>query len=226
MDLKIDDLETKYKDFIIDLNDYKFERNIQKENDFSSSEIDLFKNKKDNKYYIIKKLPFQSTLDKQFQNFCREIEIFSKIKNKFILPFKGFTTKEPFSIVTEYMKNGSLFDLLHSEKINDNITIKNIQKLTQTQKTKIALSIAKGMIYLHENNIIHRDLKSQNILLDNNLLPKISDFGISRFKENENQLLTNQLGTPQWMAPEMFQSNTYTNKVDVYSYAMILYELE
>jgi hypothetical protein len=88
------------------------------------------------------------------------------------------------------------------------------------------MGIAHGMIFLHSQGIIHRDLKSENILLDRHCFPKICDFGVARFEDPEDDgPMTAKIGTPNYMAPELIRGDAYSNKVDVYSYAMILYEM-
>lgn len=149
--------------------------------------------------------------------FSREIEILVKCDNMFVLPFYGWTSEYPYSIITEYIPNGSLFHSLQHRPTSPN--------LTSTNKTLIAIGIANGMMSLHSVGIIHRDLKPLNILLDEKLLPKICDFGLSRFTNEELNLMSLEIGTPRWMAPETFDSKNYTNKVDVYSYGILLWEM-
>lgn len=79
------------------------------------------------------------------------------------------------------------------------------------------------MIYLHQNNIIHRDLKSFNILLDENLNVKVADFGIARVKSNTSTMTT--AGTVAWTSPEILRHETYNEKSDVYSFAIVLWEM-
>ena len=98
-------------------------------------------------------------------------------------------------------------------------------------KLTILKEIAQGMQFLHVNNFIHRDLKSLNILLGNEINSesdqihvKITDFGLTKiFKEDE--YMTGQLGTCHWMAPEVLGSSSYTQKADVYSFAIVMYEV-
>ncbi|KAK8866523.1 hypothetical protein M9Y10_009487 [Tritrichomonas musculus] len=97
-------------------------------------------------------------------------------------------------------------------------------KLSPTQKTFIAYGIAVGMQILHEKGIIHRDLKTQNILIDEHNCPIISDFGSSRYA-NGNAPKTSSFGTSNYMAPEFIQGDEYDLPVDVYSYGMILWEM-
>ena len=144
-----------------------------------------------------------------------EIRLHSSLSNKFILPFIGYTQTFPTCIVTEYMPNGTLYDLLHNK--NDDL------KLSSTDLTLIAFGIAFGMEYLHSLQLIHKDLKSSNILLDQNFLPKISDFGISSRIGNINN--TNSIGTVSIMAPELFKKETFDQSVDVYSYGILLWEM-
>lgn len=148
--------------------------------------------------------------------FIRETENLAMCDNLFCLPFLGCTLKYPFSIITQYIPNGSLFNALkHKEGSPD---------LSGTDKTIIAMGVARGMDYLHKKGIIHRDLKSLNILLDDRKLPIVCDFGLSR-QEKEDQFMTKDVGTPHWMAPELFESTNYTSKVDVYAFGMLMWEM-
>jgi serine/threonine protein kinase len=91
---------------------------------------------------------------------------------------------------------------------------------------KVAEGAARGMNYLHCGNpaVLHRDLKSANILLDDSYNPKVCDFGLSRIKAHENSMTAN-CGTVQWMAPEILANEPYAEPADVYSYGIILWEL-
>ncbi|KAH0788075.1 TKL family protein kinase [Histomonas meleagridis] len=149
--------------------------------------------------------------------FIREVMVLASCNNPFLIQLLGYTDTYPYCIATPYVGNGSLFDALKHKP--------GSPQIDNTQKTIIAMCIANGMASLHELSIIHRDLKSLNILLDNNCLPKIIDFGISRFRGQQDELVTVTIGTPHWMAPEMFHSEHYDNKVDVYSFAILLWEM-
>lgn len=149
--------------------------------------------------------------------FVREAKILSKCRNFFLLPFYGVSVESPYVLITKFLKKGTLRDAIHSKN--------GSPFLTPSQKSIIATGICIGMQYLHEHNVIHRDLKSRNILLDGKLLPRICDMGISRAVNSEDNLLTQMVGTPTWMAPEVFMSNDYNNKVDVYSFGIILWEM-
>lgn len=209
-----EEMREHLKDYIVDLNDYSQINTIGKG---AFGKVYLAENNKTNEKFAIKELQFEHLEGRQLKLFCREVQILAKCHNLFLLPFRGFTLSFPYSIVTEFISNGSLYEALrHKPKA---------PSLSPTHKTIIALGIANGMCHLHELNIIHRDLKSLNILLDENYYPKICDFGIARFKTESNQPVTQQIGTPHWMAPELFLKNNYDSKVDVYAFAIILWEM-
>lgn len=152
----------------------------------------------------------------RLRRYIGEIKTMAKCDNMFLVPFVGFTAEPPYAIVSEYMPNGAL---------DNYIRHRNNDMLSGTQLTAIAIGIAHGMIHIHSKNIIHRDLKAANILLDSKLFPRIADFGIARFEDSTDAGMTAKIGTPNYMAPELITSKDYTNKVDVYAYAMILYEM-
>ena len=148
--------------------------------------------------------------------FIDECNILKNLRHPNILLFMGACTNPPnFFVVTEFCDNGNLFELLHSNKqIN----------LNWDDKRRIAVEVSQGMNYLHsfEPPILHRDLKSMNILLDKNYQIKIADFGSTKFLDVH---MTKQKGTFQWMAPEVIKGNSYSEKADVFSFGIILHEL-
>ena len=91
--------------------------------------------------------------------------------------------------------------------------------------TQISSGVASGMDYLHKINIIHRDLKTANLLLDENEVVKVADFGVARVKPTDGTMMTAETGTYRWMAPEVIAHQFYNHKCDVFSYGILLWEL-
>jgi len=166
--------------------------------------------------YAIKQLFENRLTGNQFKRFLSEVKTMASCNHRFLLPIFGFTFNPPYSIITPFMHNGSLHDYLFGEKKGE---------LSNLQLNKIAICIASGMRHIHSMEIIHRDLKAGNILIDEGFLPKICDFGIARFDEGESAGMTRGIGTPVYMAPELALSNDYTTKIDVYAFAMLMYEM-
>lgn len=119
------------------------------------------------------------------------------------------------ALVMEYCDNSTLSSYL----------MKQQSKILFAQKRKWMLEVAKGMRYLHGMNIVHRDLKCDNILLDINLVAKIADFGTSKYTNAAQQNMTKCIGTSHFMAPELVLNEFYDGKVDVFSYAIIMFEV-
>ncbi|KAK4562111.1 hypothetical protein RGQ29_004822 [Quercus rubra] len=129
--------------------------------------------------------------------------------------FIGACTKPPsLCIITEYMPGGSVYDFLHKQK--------GVFKLSSL--IRVAIDVSKGMDYLHKNNIIHRDLKAANLLMDENEVVKVADFGVARVK-TQSGVMTAETGTYRWMAPEVIEHKPYDHKADVFSFAIVLWEL-
>ncbi|CAH8344779.1 unnamed protein product [Eruca vesicaria subsp. sativa] len=139
---------------------------------------------------ILKPERLDSELEKEFS---QEVFIMRKVRHKNVVQFIGACTKPPhLCIVTEFMPGGSVYDYLHKQK--------GVFKLPAL--FKVAIDICKGMNYLHQNNIIHRDLKAANLLMDEKEVVKVADFGVARVKA-QTGVMTAETGTYRWMAPEL-----------------------
>lgn len=157
--------------------------------------------------------------------FAREVAIMCLVRHPNIVSLLGVVMDSlPMRIIMECCAGGSCFDFLHRQT--------SVQP-TWAQSLKLCQNGAVAMAYLHdfEPVIIHRDLKSLNILLEQPILStadvpcaKVADFGLARALDSAEPL-TLGVGTNNWMAPEMFCRKTYDEKVDVYSYGMVLYEI-
>lgn len=150
--------------------------------------------------------------------FRREVALMKRLRHPNIVLFMGAVTSPAhLSIVTEFLPRGSLFRLLH----------RNTQGMDLRRCSRMALDIARGMNYLHHSNppVVHRDLKSSNLLVDKNWTVKVADFGLSRIKHATFLTTKSGKGTPQWMAPEVLRSEQSDEKADVYSFGVIMWEL-
>mmetsp|Transcript_46218 Transcript_46218/g.128808 ORF Transcript_46218/g.128808 Transcript_46218/m.128808 type:complete len:291 (+) Transcript_46218:131-1003(+) len=153
----------------------------------------------------------------------RELRVLTNVSHPNIVRFVGLVTEYfPLRLVLEYCAGGSLFELLHNSwQI----------KIAWTQRLKMLLDTASAEEYLHSFDppIIHRDLKSLNLMLlhpvkDEHSVPhiKLADFGFARIEE---RAMTQGVGTKHWMAPEVLQGTEYTTKADVFSFAMVAFEV-
>ncbi|XP_029827128.3 mitogen-activated protein kinase kinase kinase 12 isoform X2 [Ixodes scapularis] len=143
-----------------------------------------------------------------------DIKHLRKLNHPNIVAFRGVCTQPPsYCIVMEYCPYGQLYDALKNGRVIPPATVVEWSK-----------HIASGMNYLHSRNIIHRDLKSPNILISYNDVLKISDFGTSR-QWNERSTKMSFAGTVAWMAPEVIRNEPCSEKVDIWSYGVVMWEL-
>ncbi|XP_034962130.1 RAF proto-oncogene serine/threonine-protein kinase isoform X2 [Zootoca vivipara] len=156
----------------------------------------------------------------QFQAFRNEVAVLRKTRHVNILLFMGYMTKDNLAIVTQWCEGSSLYKHLHVQET----------KFQMLQRIDIARQTAQGMDYLHAKNIIHRDMKSNNIFLHEDRTVKIGDFGLATVKSrwSGSQQVEQPTGSVLWMAPEVIRmqdSNPFSFQSDVYSYGIVLYEL-
>uniref|UniRef100_A0A8C5SHT3 RAF proto-oncogene serine/threonine-protein kinase n=1 Tax=Laticauda laticaudata TaxID=8630 RepID=A0A8C5SHT3_LATLA len=156
----------------------------------------------------------------QFQAFRNEVAVLRKTRHVNILLFMGYMTKDNLAIVTQWCEGSSLYNHLHVQET----------KFPMLQRIDIARQTAQGMDYLHAKNIIHRDMKSNNIFLHEDRTVKIGDFGLATVKSrwSGSQQVEQPTGSVLWMAPEVIRmqdSNPFSFQSDVYSYGIVLFEL-
>lgn len=155
------------------------------------------------------------------KGFRREIELMACLRHPNIVQFIGATWDNCSNIamVMEYMPNSDVHSVLHSTMGS---------RFTWSDPLlKIAIDASQGMMYLHAQvpPIVHRDLKSVNLLCSATFGCKVSDFGLSRRQEAVDALTT-VVGTPFWLAPEIIRNERYGTKADVYAFGIVLTELE
>uniref|UniRef100_A0A3B3I426 RAF proto-oncogene serine/threonine-protein kinase n=1 Tax=Oryzias latipes TaxID=8090 RepID=A0A3B3I426_ORYLA len=168
----------------------------------------------------VKILKVTDPTPEQLQAFRNEVAVLRKTRHVNILLFMGYMTKDNLAIVTQWCEGSSLYKHIHVLETN----FKMIQLID------IARQTAQGMDYLHAKNIIHRDMKSNNIFLHEGLTVKIGDFGLATVKArwSGSHQVEQPSGSILWMAPEVIRmedNNPYSFQSDVYSYGIVLFEL-
>ncbi|XXG55461.1 hypothetical protein AAC387_Pa03g3126 [Persea americana] len=166
----------------------------------------------------VKKFLDQDISGDALEEFKSEVRIIKRLRHPNVVLFMGAVTRVPnLSLVTEFLPRGSLYRLIHRPN----------NQLDERKRLKMALDVARGMNYLHNCTpiIVHRDLKSPNLLVDRNWVVKVCDFGLSRMKHNTFLSSRSTAGTAEWMAPEVLRNEPSDEKCDVYSFGIILWEL-
>ncbi|XP_047340894.1 probable receptor-like protein kinase At1g49730 [Impatiens glandulifera] len=156
--------------------------------------------------------------------FCREIELLARLHHRHLVSLRGFCmAKHERFLVYEYMSNGSINDYLHASAV---------APLSWRTRIQIAIDVANALEYLHfycDPPLCHRDVKSSNILLDENLIAKVADFGLAQASKDGSvsfEVVNTEIsGTPGYMDPEYVITRELTEKSDVYSFGVVLLEL-
>ena len=151
------------------------------------------------------------------RDFLLEAQIMKKLRHpKLIQLYAVCTLEEPIYIITELMKNGSLLEFLQGKGRN----------LKLPELIDMSAQIASGMAYLESQNYIHRDLAARNVLVGDNNIVKIADFGLARLiKEDEYEARVGARFPIKWTAPEAANFSRFSIKSDVWSFGILLTEL-
>ncbi|XP_031494390.1 serine/threonine-protein kinase CTR1-like isoform X1 [Nymphaea colorata] len=160
----------------------------------------------------------QDLTAENMEDFCNEISLLSRLRHPNVILFLGACTKPPhLSMVTEYMEMGSLYYLIHMSGQK--------KKLSWRRRLKMLRDICRGLMYIHRMKIVHRDLKSANCLVNKHWTVKICDLGLSRMMVDAPMRDSSSAGTPEWMAPELIRNEPFTEKCDIFSFGVIMWEL-
>ncbi|KAJ1688401.1 hypothetical protein LUZ63_019791 [Rhynchospora breviuscula] len=160
----------------------------------------------------------QDLTTENMEDFCNEVFILSRLRHPNVILFLGACMKPPnLSMVTEYMEMGSLYYLIHMTGQK--------KRLTWRKRLKMLRDICRGLMCIHRMKIVHRDLKSANCLVNKHWTVKICDFGLSRVMTGGSMSDSSSAGTPEWMAPELIRNEPFTEKCDIFSLGVIMWEL-
>ncbi|KAJ8408976.1 hypothetical protein AAFF_G00239970 [Aldrovandia affinis] len=162
----------------------------------------------------IKILKTEALNHKEFQ---QETQILKKLRHKHLITlFAICSTSSPYYIITELMEKGNLLCFLRGSEANDLDTVCLVD---------MAAQVADGMAYLESKNSIHRDLAARNILVGENYICKVADFGLARFIKEPFYTSEDKEIPYKWCAPEAISHGRYSNKSDVWSFGILLYEI-
>jgi predicted Ser/Thr protein kinase len=163
----------------------------------------------------IKELSLSGISDTILSEFQNEAQVMAKLRSDYLVRFYGYCLSPKYCLVMEFLPGGSLYQLLHSD-----------EPLDWSLRLQIAKDISRGIAFLHSEGILHRDIKSLNVLISQHSRAKLTDFGLSRIKTESATSTKGSVGTVCWMASELFQRNAkYTQKSDIYSMGVTFWEV-
>ncbi|ESO07391.1 hypothetical protein HELRODRAFT_76519 [Helobdella robusta] len=184
----------------------------------SYGEVWLVTHKQDKKHYVLKKLDLRNSSAKERYGAEQECRLLSELKHPNIVAYReSFETNEGYLFIAMgYCEAGDLYSRLKLQKG---------LPLEEKQIVEWFVQIAMALQYMHSKNILHRDLKTQNIFLTKNRIIKVGDLGIARVLESSNDMAKTLIGTPYYMSPEIFSNKPYNFKSDVWALGCCVFEM-
>lgn len=184
----------------------------------SYGEVWLVKHRKDKKQFVIKKMELIRASKREKKAAEQEAKLLSKLRHPNIVSYKdSFESDDGYLyIVMGFCDGGDLYTRLKQQTNT---------ALEEKQVVEWFVQIAMALQYMHERNILHRDLKTQNIFLTKSKIIKVGDLGIARVLEGNNDMATTLIGTPYYMSPELFSNRPYNHKSDVWALGCCVYEM-
>ncbi|XP_034725270.1 serine/threonine-protein kinase Nek4 isoform X2 [Etheostoma cragini] len=203
------------------MNSYIFIRVVGKG---SYGEVNLVKHKTDRKQYVIKKLNLTTSSKRERRSAEQEAQLLSQLRHPNIVTYRESWEGDDrqLYIVMGFCEGGDLYHRLKQQKGE---LLPERQVVEWFVQIAMALQVLIGCKYLHERNILHRDLKTQNIFLTKTNIIKVGDLGIARVLENQNDMASTLIGTPYYMSPELFSNKPYNHKSDVWALGCCVYEM-
>ena len=172
----------------------------------------------DKKIYAIKKVDTRRMSTKERSESVNEIRVLASISGPHVITFfEAFVDADILYIVTEFATHGDLLGYLKNAKRKG--------QLPEATVWSLFIQMCLGVQSLHEKNILHRDLKAANVFMFSNSYLKLGDFGVSKVLKTGEALARTQVGTPYYVAPEVWRNKPYNNKCDMWSLGCLLYEL-
>ncbi|XP_060084768.1 serine/threonine-protein kinase Nek4-like [Ylistrum balloti] len=183
----------------------------------SYDEVTLARHKRDRKQYVLKKINLMKASKRERSSAEQEAKLLSKLKHPNIVSYKDSFEKDGILFIAmQYCEGGDLYTKLKENKG---------QALDERQVVEWFVQIAMALQYMHERNILHRDLKTQNIFLTKSKIIKVGDLGIARVLDSSSDMATTLIGTPYYMSPELFSNKPYNHKSDVWALGCCVYEM-
>ena len=175
--------------------------------------------KDSNQIYVIKQISIYDLTQEEISNVKMEAKILKTINSKYVVKyFDSFEENNHLNIVMEYCNGGDLGEYLESKKEKN-------EKISEDLVWLIFIKITLGLAAIHKLKILHRDLKTLNIFLCNNLEIKIGDLGVAKILNNSGSFAKTLIGTPYYLSPELCEEKPYNNKSDIWALGCIIYEL-
>ena len=181
----------------------------------------IYKVKKDSsdKTYVLKNIPVSEEDYSSMKEILNESSILSTCDNIYVVKYyDSFFYSGTFNIITEFCPYGDLFGYIKFYKERGS-------KIEEKIIWIIFIQLSLGLSYLHHKKILHRDIKTKNIFIKNNLTVKIGDFGIAKILNSTSSYAHTFIGTPYYISPELCKDQPYNDKSDVWSLGCVLYEL-
>ena len=175
--------------------------------------------KNDNQIYVMKKISVEMASREEIEKMENEAKILSSVNSEFVVKYyESFYSEHSFNIVMEFCDGSDLKKYIKEHKSQN--------KLIERDKIfGFILDICEGLKEIHSKNLIHRDLKPDNLFLTKDLKVKIGDFGIAKQLNNPDEYAKTCFGSLLYMAPEMARNYQYNNKIDIWSLGCIIHEL-